>query len=439
MVQQQLDTSASETVRANAQMLLRRYDAVKSQFNIDQSFDQCLRHENNKLAELRSIYRPQLEKARFLSSRYFRENSRMIRHQEIDPRFFVKDCTEYVFISHRWESSLDPDPTGSQFATLRSRYETLDDETTGFWYDYSSVSQKNSRGERDTAEQKHFEETLKIIHLLAALSYTTILYEPGYLDRTWCCWEWLLASSISPIVIRDGVGFPFNNTMKFRHMALLVSALMLPNDFVKPFTQGDGSGSDLLAFGYLNTLLRRTLETTDASYDSDKFFLITTTMRHFWQHLRFLGLRAQFLAAVHLFERYRDVHPGLGEGLLQHFLQVSGDSHLDWTKEATVNDDMVFVAGSSVFEEPGGPAFRDAVFHNFDLLSPMGQPANGEPKMERLRPLAEWVLASGAVGKLGAKTSRMLKLTSGEMVKYQADCFSSRRWEGASLRRDRCG
>ena len=114
----------------------------------------------------------------------------MLRHQDIDPRFFTNDCSEYSFISHRWESSTNPDPNGKQFAALQALYSGLQPssrDSIGFWYDYSCVSQKNVVGERNAIEQKHFENTLKIIHLLAILDNTTILYEPGIFNRTWCC------------------------------------------------------------------------------------------------------------------------------------------------------------------------------------------------------------------------------------------------------------
>ena len=147
-------------------------------------------------------------------------------------------------------------------------------------------------------------------------------------------------------MFRQGNAFPFANAMKFRHVALLVLALKLPSNLQERFAEDEE-----VALYFLNSLLRKTLETTDATYDNDKLFLITNIMRHFWNHLQFLGVRDQLMMAVLLFDKYRNAEHGFGEAILQQFLQISGDPDLNWLKEATFIDDAIFVGGLPQFEK----------------------------------------------------------------------------------------
>jgi hypothetical protein len=145
--------------------------------------------EKLKLAELRSVYRPKLSATKFLNAEYFSDYSSFARYQDIPEKYFIKGCETYFFISHRWESPINPDPTGRQFRRFKSYFDKLPQparEPFGFWYDFSCIPQKDSNGLRTKEEELEFAGALKILHLLATLSHTVILFTGDYLDRSWC-------------------------------------------------------------------------------------------------------------------------------------------------------------------------------------------------------------------------------------------------------------
>ncbi|MFE3450267.1 hypothetical protein ACFXJ8_15150 [Nonomuraea sp. NPDC059194] len=87
-----------------------------------------------------------------------------------------------LFISHRWETIDDPDPTGGQLNRLKELRDCF------FIYDYSSFPQLP----RTAEEEAEFHRILQSMDEL--IRNVVILDGPGYLTRGWCVYEYLVAS-----------------------------------------------------------------------------------------------------------------------------------------------------------------------------------------------------------------------------------------------------
>jgi hypothetical protein len=87
-----------------------------------------------------------------------------------------------LFISHRWETRDDPDPTGGQLERLKELRDCF------FIYDYSSFPQLP----RTAEEEVQFHQILQSMDEL--IRNVVILDGPGYLTRGWCVYEYLVAS-----------------------------------------------------------------------------------------------------------------------------------------------------------------------------------------------------------------------------------------------------
>ncbi|MEV1174259.1 hypothetical protein [Nonomuraea sp. NPDC049784] len=87
-----------------------------------------------------------------------------------------------LFISHRWETTDDPDPTGGQLNRLKELRDCF------FIYDYSSFPQLP----RTAEEEAEFHRILQSMDEL--VRNVVVLDGPGYLTRGWCVYEYLVAS-----------------------------------------------------------------------------------------------------------------------------------------------------------------------------------------------------------------------------------------------------
>ena len=349
-----MDEYAS-AVRSSAKRLAEAYRRQKTHVKFARSYEEFEAYERFTLDRLRELYRPKLTSTKFLKAAYFREQSAFHRHQDIPSRYFSTGNTHYCLASHHWETLAHPDPTGRQFRKLQKYVQDLPAElssTWGFWVDYCCIPQCDVNGHRTAAEEHVFAEALKTIHVLTTLSHTAILFTSGYLDRSWCCAEWMLASSISPLLVDEDEIFPFGNAIKFRQLAIAVLFLSHDQDMQKNFLGSE----DRFAIAFLNTLLERTMETTEATWGSDKLFINLVLHRHFWYHVRALGIRNQLAMAFMLLDRYP---PDFVESLFAQFLLISGDPELTWTKDASFEFDTMLLSNPD--------PFKDVLFHDHQI------------------------------------------------------------------------
>ena len=114
---------------------------------------------------------------------------------------------------------------------------------------------------------------------------------------------------------------PFGNAMKFRHLALMVLFLKLPEEEKKSLL----AGNDFAVMGFLDALFQSMITTTSATYVEDWDFLRRNISAHAYRHMRYIGLRTELLIATLLFQKNRDLTPGFGEQMLREFLYLSGD------------------------------------------------------------------------------------------------------------------
>lgn len=333
-------------VLASSAALLETYRSLRPRIGLVRTLEECRANENLKLAELKRMYAAPLSGATFLKASYFDDFDAFARHQDIPARYFTSACPDYYFLSHRWNSLCDPDPEARQFRQFRSYFEQLPRsarEHLGFWYDYSCMPQADADGRRTLEEEAGFAANLKIMHLLTTLSRTAILFGDGHLDRSWCLAEWMFASNISPLVAGDAAWVPFGNVLKFRHVALLVLFLRLEPDLRTMLMEGN----DHVAVAFINSLILKMFAGTKATYAGDKGYLLLILHRHFWHHLRFLGLRSQLLATFLILDGYGEP---LLEGIFQHFLALSDDPAMTWTQEAAFEIDTMVVDHPDPFD-----------------------------------------------------------------------------------------
>lgn len=319
----------------NAKRIAELFAAERPKMRFARSLADCLEMEQKKTLELRSAYPDVFYKIPFLSGRFFQDYDHFEQHQRIPEKYFVRDPEDYYFISHRWDTPMAPDPTNRQFKTLKEFYLRLKpsvQKTYGFWYDFSCVPQRNAAGDRSPADEARFQELLQGMHLLPVFSSNVNLFSDSYLSRSWCCVEWAAATKISPLPMGEDAVIPFRNDIKFRQIAVLVWFLMANVESRTKFMSGDDSA----ATPYLNTLLRSLIVPTEATYASDKTFLHLTLQRHFWYHVRLVGLRTQVMIACLSLDRFQ---PTDWERMFLEFLAISGDPDLQWLKRPTFDLD----------------------------------------------------------------------------------------------------
>lgn len=348
-----------ELLRSNARQLTERYLEVGKKVHLKRTLEECLQNEKQKIDELYVGYLPYLvmRDVKFLRGEYFRENDRFIRFQEMPEKYFTRDSRHYYFISHRWLSLEDPDPNGAQFALVSGYLRNLKEEviqTWGFWYDYSCVPQRDASGQRSAVEEKQFQDTLKIMHLLPMLSANIMIFDTPYLNRAWCFMEWACATRNSPVLAEDLV-VPLFNHIKFRHLALLVLFLMKEDDFRAGFMRADDI-VEQQAIAHLNSLISKSLASCVSTIEGDKPLIVSMMYEHFWNHVRLLGFRTQLMTAWRLLERFDE--PTV-EAIFAQFLGISEDPAMTWTTE------LNFVL-ESVFSNFGNPT--DMTFHRQEII-----------------------------------------------------------------------
>lgn len=344
-----------KTIHASAKRLREAYLKQKPHMKFKRPYEEFAAYERLALDRLRELYRPKVAHVQFLRASYFDEQSGFIRHQDVPPHYFSTGNSQYCLVSHRWETPQHPDPSGRQFRRLKKYVQSLPLELRnnwGFWIDFSCIPQADSQGVRTATEELAFAEALKVIHVLTTLSHTAVLFTSGHLDRSWCCAEWIFASSISPLLVDEHEIFPFGNAIKFRQLAMLILLLSHEPEMQKNIISGD----DRFAVSFINALLHGTMESTQATWGSDKLFINLVLHRHFWYHIRALGLRNQLAMAFLLLDRY-DID--YIENLFAQFILISGDPELNWTRESMIEIDTMLLA------EPD--PFKDVIFHNHDI------------------------------------------------------------------------
>lgn len=358
--------------QTNALKLVAAFNELKARARHARTLDECMAAEYDKILELRKIYAPKITHARFLRLDYFDAHTRFARHQDIDPRYFLDSPEEHIFVSHRWDQSSHPDPSGRKFALIKERAAAMTPPDlraqTGVWFDYACVPQRDANGQRSEADEHLFRENLRIMHLLAMLGKTLVLFDRSYLQRSWCCWEWLLSTSISACLWEPDAVYPFGNSMRFRHLAVLILFLSMNDTDRAAFMAGD----DRIALAFLNTLVLRTIEDTDATYAEDKNFLFRNLSKHFSRHLQFTGLRTLLASAMHQFEIMQARNPNFGEIAFTQFMILSDDVGLDWTREAMIDMDTIVVGGL----EP----FAESVFHDREISVTPGAQSRAWPE-----------------------------------------------------------
>lgn len=325
----------ARSAKTNAKRLADLYVSERPQMRFARSLPEALQWEQAKIKELRTAYPDVFYKVPFLSDQFFQDYDHFEIHQKIPERYFVRDPDNYYFISHRWNTPEAPDPANIQFAAIKDFYLRLKpavQNSYGFWYDYSCVPQRNAAGVRSPADEARFQELLQVMHLLPVFSSNVNLFTDTYLSRSWCCVEWIAATKISPLPLGEGAIIPFRNDIKFRQIAVLVWFLMADMENRDKFAKGDDSA----ATPYLNTLLGMTFEPTEATFASDKTFLQITLQRHFWYHVRLVGLRTQFMIACLSMDRFDYAE---WERMFQTFLVISGDPDLYWLARPTFDLD----------------------------------------------------------------------------------------------------
>lgn len=353
---QQQANLLSQNAMQNAERLTELYTREKAAAKFTRTLEESLGKERQQIEQLKEAYIPHLgaSKIRFLKGEYFEENERFHPFQQIPEKYLTYDCEEYYFISHRWLSLQDPDPQGEQFALIKAKYAQLKSEiqhSWGYWYDYACIPQRDGNGERTPEEEKLFQAALKVMHLLPSLSSNLVLFDSNYLGRAWCMMEWMCATKISPLPTEDQPFAPLFNLVKFRHMALLVLFLIKDLDFKTRFMRGD----DVLAITHLNSLTRKTINDCISAIENDKPLLVSLLYQHYWQNLRFVGLRTELMIAFLILDRLDET---VIELLFAQFLILSGDPDMNWTKETT------FIMESLV---NGLGAPTDMVFHDLDI------------------------------------------------------------------------
>src|SRR6266850_2606245 len=113
------------SVSLRSKELLRLYVEQKPYMSFKRGLAECRDHELRKTGDVKEIYRKNLREVKFLRADYFSDYSRFARNQEIPERYLVHGCSDFFFISHRWEDPREPDPEGRQFSLFKTLFEKL--------------------------------------------------------------------------------------------------------------------------------------------------------------------------------------------------------------------------------------------------------------------------------------------------------------------------
>ncbi len=336
-----------EQVNLNSGKLLKLYLEQKPYITLKRGLGEIVKFEIQSLKELKLLYQDELNDIKFLHPKYFTDFSRFHRFQDIPERYFIKGCSNFYFISHRWETLHDPDPTKRQFIIFKKFNETIlsrNPENQGFWYDYSCMPQKDLDNKFTENEEKEFLKILKVMHLLAAFSCTACIYCKDYMFRSWCCAELIIATRIAPLITEKDQIFPFSNAIRFRHLAFVILFLSVDNELKTRMLQMD----DMVAMGFLNSLLFQIVQGTKSTVDGDKDLLFHMLHRHFWYHVRALGFRNQLMQGFSTLEQFDSEYI---EDLFKQFLIYSNDESLEWTKKVLAVIETMVIQNNDDFKE----------------------------------------------------------------------------------------
>ncbi|WP_454803737.1 hypothetical protein [Mucilaginibacter phyllosphaerae] len=337
---------ANAALDKNVEELLTLYMNLKPSLLLKKTLAECLENRLLKIEELKDMYLPQLQQVKFLKAAYFDDHVAFNRYQDISDNYFLTGCEVFFFLSHQWETVIHPDPNGTQFQKVKkylAKSPREENEVIGYWYDFSCSPQRDADGKRTLEEESEFVALLKIMHVLTALSLVVVIYSDGYLNRSWCCAEWIMATNISPLFDPELHPFPFGNLIKFSQLALLISYLKLDAESARRFMEGE----DLAVMALVNTVLGSTIKATATTYEDDKQYLQGVLHRHFWYHMRLIGLRTELLTAFRLFENYSE---NIIRSLLGQFLYYTKDPFLNWTRIASFSFETM-IKGPDPFDE----------------------------------------------------------------------------------------
>ncbi len=348
------DAEFYETAAGMSEALVMIFNEQKKYFKSKQSLEGCYANERLKLDELHNIYKKNLETVKFLNLAYFENYSSFVRYQELPEKCFITDCSNYLFVSHRWETPINPDPQKRQFNTIKNYVKTYASgkKNYGVWYDFSCIPQRNKQGKRSAKEKAEFEKTLSVMHLLPLFSDTIILFYSDYMSRAWCFMEWMFTHRAAVATFENGIIFPFGNKIKFHQVALVIMYMTIDHESKTMFLKGN----DDIALGFLTSLLNKAFTPTRATYASDKSFLIQTAHRHFFYNIRYLGLRSQLALGFQIVNQLDDANK---KALFNHFIFASSDPMLNWTKEFYIDRETMILKTDHLY--------HDLVFHRKEI------------------------------------------------------------------------
>ena len=124
-----------------------------------------------------------------LSQQYFEDHTSFLRHQDINPKYFIPVNRDTWFISHRWMTPDNPDPAKEHFNDVKKHMR--DFEQGGVWYDFSSLPQKP----RTAHDDEVFKKQLYGLNSLMAQIRAYTIPSDDYFDRSWCLAEYQYVST----------------------------------------------------------------------------------------------------------------------------------------------------------------------------------------------------------------------------------------------------
>lgn len=125
---------------------------------------------------------------RVLKPHYFADFQQFVRCQDIPESYFDSVIPgKSWFVSHRWATPSNPDPSGTQFEIVREFVHR--NKFDGIWYDYSCMPQEpHSINDREL-----FDISLKHMNSLIITMNFMSIESDDYLSRAWCFYERIMS------------------------------------------------------------------------------------------------------------------------------------------------------------------------------------------------------------------------------------------------------
>jgi len=225
-----------------------------------------------------------------LNRQYFIDNLKFNRCQDIPQKYFVKVDPTTIFISHRWVTPNDPDPSGDQFNLIKMDSSLINDwrKDLTVWYDFSCMPQQ-PRSQDDTIL---FKRQLYSLNDLIAQTESMSIRSGDYFNRSWCVAELIIMAYDSPDKFQ--VNSDFNQEQRItimdgkalRNLGLLLMLSNLSHD--KKVT-------------FVNKVIQKLIEKTKVTNGSDKE-IITDILRSFYLKEDKLTIKNYFLWLGALFK-----------------------------------------------------------------------------------------------------------------------------------------